>query len=108
MDGQFNPLKLKLAEDPLHSMFEELGPRFEEKLLTVTTCFAESELQLENGSTCLSVSLPLVDSEEVTILYKTSQSYSTTVQVDKQKIWKWKNAYAWDPHFNLVCRRMKE
>ena len=45
LDDEIDPLKLKLVEDPLHDMFEELGPRFEEKLLKVATHFAETDLQ---------------------------------------------------------------
>jgi len=89
-------------------MFEEFRLRFEEKLLTITTHFAERKLQLESDSTHLSVSLPLRDSEEVTIPYETSWSYSTMVQVDKEEVQKWKNAYMWDPHFNLVCKSKEE
>jgi len=89
-------------------MFEELGPKFEERLLSVTARFAESELQLESDSTNINVSLLLVDGEEVLIPYETSWTYSTMVEIDEQEILKWKNAYTWDPHFNLVCRSKEE
>ena len=108
LDIQFDPLQLKPAEDPLRSMFEELGPKFEEKLLTVATSFAESELQLENENMSLSVSLPLVEDREVTIPYDTLQTYSTIVQIDDQEIRRWKDAYVEDTHFNLVSKNKEK
>ena len=102
LDNDFNPLKLKPPEDPLRNMFEELGPKFEEKLLDVAMKFAEAELQLEDNSLSAKVPLSLSDGKEVEIHYSTLQTYSTTVQIDEQELRKWKDAYAKDPHFKLV------
>lgn len=108
LDIQFDPLKLKQAKDPLRSMFEELGPKFEEKVLTVASHFAESELLLKSDSKCLDLSLSLEDGKEVTIPYETLRSYSTTIEINEEEIRKWKNAYAHDPHFNLVYKSNEE
>ena len=102
LDNEFNPLKLKPAEDPLRNMFEELGPKFEEKLLNVAARFAEAELLLEDDSLSVKVPLALSDGKEIEIQCSTSQTYSTTVQINKQELLKWKSAYAKDPHFKLV------
>ena len=108
LDNEFNPLKLKPADDPLRSMFEELGPKFEEKLLTVATRFAETKLLCEDDSTPTSIPLTLENSEEIEIPYLTSQLYSTMVQVDEREFLKWKDAYTKDPHFALVLEDTKE
>lgn len=50
LDIQFDLLKIKQVEDPLQSMFEELGPKFKEKMLMVASHFAMSELQLNNNN----------------------------------------------------------
>lgn len=84
-------------------MFEELGPRFEEKLLTVAACFAESELQLEEDRTTISLPLTLANGEEVEIQHLTSKTFSTMVHVSESKLNEWRDAYFKDPHFKLVC-----
>lgn len=83
-------------------MFKELGPKFEEKLLSVATCFAETEIQSEGDDASTRISLSLENGEEVEMEYSTSCSYSITVQISKQELQKWKDAYTRDPHFNLV------
>ena len=69
------PLKLKPVKDPLCNMFEELGLKFEERLLTVATSFAEAEMDCEDESISTSVMLSLANSEEVEMGYLTSQSH---------------------------------
>ena len=108
LDVHFDPLKLKPMEDPLRNMFEELGPKFEERLLTVATRFIESELQLEEDNAIHSIYLPSAGDREIVIPYSTSQSYSTIVRLDQEEIREWKNAYARDPHFNMVCKNKAE
>ena len=103
LDNENNPLKLKPVEDPLRDMFEELGPKFEEKLLTVAARFAESELQLEEDRTTVNLPLTLPNGEEVNIQHLTSKSFSTTVHVSESELHEWRNAYLRDPHFKLVC-----
>ena len=72
LDNESNPLKLKPVEDPLRNMFDELAPRFEEKLLTVATQFAEAELLTEESDLTTGIPLSLVSGEEVNIQYSTS------------------------------------
>ena len=102
LDNDFHPLKLKPTEDPLRNMFEELGPKFEEKLLNVAARFAEAELQIEDNSTHMKVLLGSTDDKEIGIQYLTSRSYSTMIHIDKRELQEWKDAYAKDPHFSLV------
>ena len=108
LDNEFNPLKLKPTEDPLRNMFEELGPKFEEKLLTVATRFAEAELQYEDDRMTTNIRLNLTDSNEVDVPYSTSRSYSTIVQVDETELSEWKSGYSRDPHYSLVLESAKK
>ena len=108
LDDEVNPLKLKPVEDPLREMFEELGPRFEEKLLTAATRFAESELHLEDDNTSLSIPLNLEGEGEVRIPYLTPRSFSTIVQIETQEIQDWRDAYTRDPHFRQVLENKRK
>ena len=83
-------------------MFKELGPKFEEKLLTVATRFAEAEILLEYDNTLVNIPLNLDGGREVGIPYQTLRSFSTTVQIESREIQNWKDAYASDPHFSQV------
>lgn len=107
LDDDFSPLKLKPTEDPLHNMFKKLGPKFEEKLLTVATRFAETDLQIKDYKQCINIPLKLVD-KEVEVQYSTSQAFSTVVHIDEREIRKWKDAYNNDPHFRLVLEGEKK
>ena len=102
LDNDPNPLELRPTEDPLRNMFDELGPKFEENLLTVATHFAEAELELESDSVTVDISLNPNDERSVEMSYVTSRTFSTLVQINREEIQKWKNAYGKDPHFNLV------
>ena len=108
LDDEVNPLKLKPVEDPLCNMFEELGPKFEERLLTAATRFAEAELYLEHDNTSTDIPLRWENEEEIRIPYLTPRSFSLTVQIDDQEVQKWKNAYAKDPHFIQVLEGRKK
>ena len=107
LDDDGDPLKLKTTEDPMRNMFEELGSRFEERLLTVATHFAETELQIEDDRVFMEVPLSLDNGEEVKIHYPTSRRYSTTVQVSTEELQRWKSAYREDPHFSLIIASAK-
>ena len=74
----------------------------------VAAWFAESELEMEENNVSQSIYLPSVSGKDIEIPYRTSQSYTTTVQLDEQEIWEWKDTYAQDPHFKLVCKSKAE
>ena len=101
-------LKLKPVEDPLCNMFKELGLKFEERLLTVATSFAEAKINCEDESASMSVMLSLANGEEIEMEYLTSQFYSTTVWISKQELQKWKSAYTKDLHFKLVVKTKED
>ena len=101
-------LKLKPAEDPLTNMFEELGPQFKEKLLTVASNFMMSELKMEEETLDIPIKLQVGDSDKIETFQLTSQSYYTLIGMDQEEVVKWKTAYDEDPHFNLVLKTVRE
>ena len=101
-------LSLKPMDDPLKNMFDELGPLFEENLLTVASNFMASELETVEDTTSIPVKLRVGNSDEVETYQTTSQSYSTLVGIDQDEISRWKRNYDEDPHFKLVLKTMRE
>ena len=99
-------LELKPMEDPLKNMFEELGPQFEKKLLTVASNFMASELQTEEV-TFLPVNLQVGDSERIEISQAASCSYTTLVGMEPEEISRWRTAYGEDPHFDSVLKAIR-
>lgn len=95
-------LSLKEFNSPLKHMYDEFGPRFEEKLLTVAAHYAESEHQ----------ELPFLfntRTEHITFTgstiqlpYVTAQNYSTLISINQNEISEWVSAYATDKHFSAV------
>jgi hypothetical protein len=99
-------LNLKTDEDPLKNMFEELGPRFEEKLLTVASRFVATEedstLEIDNHMT--SVKIILEDGGSINIPYSTAKAYSILIGLAPSETERWRTAYQLDPHFNKVLQ----
>ena len=101
-------INLKPIDDPLRNMFEELGPRFEEKLLTVASNYMASELQIAEDTVHIPINLKVGDSDEVEILQTASCRYTTLVGMDEGKILKWRAGYDEDPHFSSVLKAIRE
>ena len=101
-------INLKPMEDPLKNMFEELGPKFEEKLLTVASNFMASELQITEDTIHVPINLKVGDSEEVETLQTVSSKYTTLVGMDQDEVLKWKAAYDEDLHFSSVLKAIRE
>ena len=89
-------------------MFEELGLRFEEKLLTGVLNYMVSELQIAEDTVHIPINLKVGDSDEVEILQTASWRYTTLVGMDKGKILKWRAGYDEDPHFSSVLKAIRE
>ena len=100
-------LKLKPMEDPLKNMFEELGPQFEETLLTVASNFMSSELKIEEENLHVPVNLRVGDHDEIETFQTTSRSYSILVGIDQDEISRWSIAYDEDPHFKSVLQTIR-
>lgn len=97
-------LNLKIDEDPLRNMFDELGPKFEERLLTVATRFVETEedttLDIENLET--SIKICLDNGHKIEVPYTTSKAYSIIIGLAPEEITRWREAYLKDGHFQKV------
>jgi hypothetical protein len=97
-------LTLGQENDPLKNMYDELGPQFEEKLLTISLNFlcAEEAIDSTTEEFSIHVDIPLTDGFVITIPYHTSQTYTTVVSVDPSEIQKWTDTYQTDPHFAKI------
>ena len=96
------PIQLANAsEDPLRDMYDELGERFEEKLLQVASKHAISLLS-EQSATCASLEVHTSSSED----YSTSAYHSLVIGFSSKEYEKWKAAYLKDRHFKEVLDAM--
>ena len=86
-------------------MYEELGDRFEEKLLEVATKHAIS--LLEDDSTTLSA-ISIGNTNSNSEEYTTSAYHSLVIGFSEKEYEKWKTAYKKDKHFKEVLKAMSE
>jgi len=96
-------ISLDLEEDPLRNMYQELGAKFEEKLLKVAANFAMTEVEeipdyVYSGSQPLDVFLP--GGQIIHQNYYSSTAYSVLVGMAEEEIAAWKGAYASDKLFS--------
>jgi hypothetical protein len=101
-------VELSGGEDPLKNMYDDLGPKFEEKLLTVAARFIHSQetLGADHSMDLGDISLDL--EEELIASYVTSQSYNVLVGIPEQELKDWTAAYFKDPHFAKVLKGWKK
>jgi hypothetical protein len=96
-------------EDPLLNMYEELGERFEEKLLKVATQYVSSMEESWDSSISLGeIDIPLHDGNSTTLDYHSSESYTLLIGISQEEMQKWKDAYLLDPHFSKILQTLKE
>ncbi|KAF7366187.1 TY3B-TY3B protein [Mycena venus] len=94
---------LNLAEgDPLKNMYDDLGPRLEEKLLTMATRFVRAEPESGHEDTVTLSDIPLDHDEVLTSLYTTVRAYAVVIGISSDEIREWTAAYREDPHFVKV------
>src|ERR1700730_12457996 len=93
-------------EDPLLNMYEELGERFEEKLLRVATRYISSEEDYDGQDPLSSESVEVLTSEghTLTMPYQTSRSYSILISIDCKELEKWRIGYSQDSHFSKILK----
>jgi hypothetical protein len=100
---------LDLEEDPLRNMYQELGAKFEEKLLKVAANYAVTEVEeipdyVYSSSQPLDVSLP--GGQIIHQDYYSSTAYSVLVGMAEEEITAWKGAYASDKLFSRVIEAL--
>ena len=102
------PIPSSTHEDPLYAMYEELGPRFEEKLLTVASHYLDSEMDdwPDLNATTFTVSHPhLISSHDS---HHTSSSYNVLVSISPEDLEKWRTGYDNDPAFQSIISDLRK
>lgn len=97
-------------EDPLKNMYEELGPKFEEKLLQVAAHHVSDEERIEPSNLSLKIETSMFSGQDnsIDLDYITSASYSLLVEIIPEEMEKWKQAYFEDPLFSEVLKVWKK
>jgi Integrase zinc binding domain len=92
--------------DPLLDMYSELGSHFEEKLLTVATCFVHSDEDLLPDSS-YNTHIDLLEEVGLSIPYLTSSAYSVLVNLDPSEKYRWRDQYSANTHFSEVWNSLR-
>nr|GAT46648.1 TY3B-TY3B protein [Mycena chlorophos] len=95
------------TDDPLKNMYEELGPRFEEKLLKLASAQVHLQEDPEVPDTLTAYPSELGDSSPPVSHYCTSRGYSVLVGISDDELQSWVSAYQEDPHFSRVLADWK-
>jgi hypothetical protein len=85
-------------------MYSELGEKFEEKLLNVTSKYVNLNHNLPNYSHLAQDSLKLIlpEGESLVQDYATSNTYSVLVGMDNEGLESWKKGYTTDQFYSKV------
>lgn len=89
-------------------MYEELGPRFEERLLTVASHYLDSEMDDPsdlNATTFAVLHLHLINSHE---FHHTSSSYNVLVSISPEDLEKWQTSYDSNPVFQSIISDLQK
>ena len=81
-------ISLDINDDPLRDMYSELGEKFEEKLLNVTSKYVNSNQNLPDYSHLAhdGLELMLPEGESLVQDYATSNTYSVLVGMDNEEL----------------------
>ncbi|THH23196.1 hypothetical protein EUX98_g7980, partial [Antrodiella citrinella] len=93
--------------DPLKNAFSELGERFEEKLLSVASKYANSLSSSDNPEEVLSIPIAPVEDHQAatpTLSYVASTHSSLVVGLSDGEIKRWKQGYDKDDEFTKVLK----
>ncbi|HXP51692.1 MAG TPA: reverse transcriptase domain-containing protein, partial [Bacteroidia bacterium] len=110
--SQLNPEVAQSAvdyEDPLMNMYDELGSRFEEKLLKVASKYINSqEHPTSDVKTYFGeIEVLVPDGEKISTEYHFSKSYNILIHVSPQELGKWKIAYSQDSYFSQILETLR-
>lgn len=95
------------TEEPLKDMYEELGERFEERLLKVATNFVRQEEDTEPDYFIMlpeSLNIQFQDDSLLTQDYITLNSYALVVSMKEEELDEWTEAYKKDRTFSKVLK----
>ncbi len=99
-------LKLSPEDDPMKDMFEELGNKFEDKLLSVASRYVQQNEASESSRYTSKFEL---STEQGTIEtdYHTSSVYNVLVSLPKDELEEWQNGYNNDELFSKIIRQKR-
>ena len=99
-------ISLELSDDPLKNMYNELGDKFEEKLLNVASKFVNATTKTPEYSCTVSdgLEIPLPKGGNLVQNYATSSAYSVLVRMNTDDLEDWKKAYTTDNLYSKVLR----
>jgi hypothetical protein len=102
-DIEYLNFNLSENEEVLVDMYKSLGERFEEKLLTVASNYANIKQLSDTDEANFSISYSIKDMD-ISLNYHTSRSYSIIVNWNKKEKEEWILAYHNDSHFSKVIK----
>ncbi len=95
----------------MRNMYEELGERFEHKLLTIGSKFIRTSMQTfpEEFATDLGGVTVAKGSEDIAAVpLATAQFYNILVHIRPEELMKWRTTYQDNPHFKEVLESLQE
>ena len=99
-------ISLELSDDPLKDMYDELGDKFEEKLLNIASKFVNATAETPEYSCTVSdgLEIPLPEGGNLVQNYATSSTYSVLVGMNADDLKDWKKAYTTDHLYSKVLK----
>ena len=106
-------LKLKHSavelEDPLKNMYEELGPKFEEKMLKLVHHTTDTKITPPNNSTSTEeIQAKLPNGEDYSLDYTTSNAYSIMIGIEPGELERWRKGYWKDTHCKKILAALQD
>jgi hypothetical protein len=101
-------VELSGGEDPLKNMYEDMGSKFEEKLLNVATRFIHAQDSLGEINSVDLGEIPLDNEQEMIASYVASRTYNVLVGISEEELNVWATGYLDDPHFSKVLKGWKK
>ncbi len=99
-------------EDPLRNMYEELGDRFEEKLLTVGTKYIKTEYRIDPSTFSVDLGEVTIENMEGTSCaharLATAKHYNILIGVDDHELARWRQAYEEDSLYRDVIASQQD
>jgi hypothetical protein len=113
LEDTTDSLKLKHSavelEDPLKNMYEELGSKFEEKMLKLVHHTTDTKITPPNNSTSTEeIQAKLPNGEDYSLDYTTSNAYSIMIGIEPGELERWRKGYWKDTHFKKILAALQD
>lgn len=104
-------LQLGTTEDPLKNIYDELGERFENKLLKVASCFVRQEISEFTSADEKELRVELPDHVEeqsgADLGYQTSRSYNVVIALEEAEKDRWRKEYRKDAFTKSIMEEIE-